>query len=203
MIRPERHPRGRGLGDDLRLEGDRVVLRPLFEDDAAAVFRYARDPEVTRFLPWDPAPDVHSIRSFLREQVAKRRRGDALPLAIVLRGEREEMIGSTDLMDIHVIAPGRAELGYLLARPYWGQGLMSEAAALTARHAFDALGLTRLVAFADAENVASCRVLEKIGMRSWGDEIRVVKGEPRRYLRFGMASAPPQPPRQQAGNPQK
>jgi ribosomal-protein-alanine N-acetyltransferase len=167
-----------------------VTLRPLHEDDADAVFRYARDPEVTRFLPWDPAPDVASIRAFLRDQVAKRRYGEALPLAIVLR-ETGEMVGSTDLMDLHKTSRGKAELGYLLARPFWGRGLMSEAAALTARHGFEALGLTRIVAFADAENVGSCRVLEKIGMRAYGDEIRIVKSERRRYLRFAMSAAPP------------
>jgi ribosomal-protein-alanine N-acetyltransferase len=172
----------RALRDDLCLIGPRVCLRPLIPGDDAAMFAYASDPEVTRFLPWEPAPDVASVRPFLEEQVDKRRRGQALALAVVLR-ESGEMIGSTDLMDLR---PGRtpgAELGYLMARPFWGQGLMTEAAGLTVAYALGGLGLKGVAAWADAENLGSRRVLEKIGMRARGSEVRVVKGERRLYVR--------------------
>lgn len=171
------------LADDLCLQSDRLVLRPLRESDSEAMFAYASDPTVTRFLPWTPAPDVESVRPFLAEQVAKRRRGESLGLAVLYR-DNGVMIGSTDLMDLRGQIKGQAEIGYLLARPYWGCGLMTEAARLTAAHGFSALGLTRLIAFADAENVASRRVLEKIGMLVAGSELRIVKGEARTYLRF-------------------
>ncbi len=81
---------------------------------------------------------------------------------------------------------GQAELGYLLARPYWGRGLMTEAAGLTAAYGFGTLGLARLIAFADVQNIASRRVLEKIGMRAQGSEMRVVKKENRLYIRYEM-----------------
>lgn len=174
-----------GLRDDLFLSGERICLRPIVEEDAEAMFAYARDPEVTRFLPWEPAPDVDSVRPFLREQVDKRRSGESLALAIVLR-ENNRMIGSTDLMDLKGGRTRQAELGYLLARPYWGRGLMTEAAALTAAHGFGGLGLSRLIGWADADNVASRRVLEKIGMRAHGSEIREVKGKRRLYIRYEM-----------------
>lgn len=161
------------------------MLRPLTPSDAEAMFAYAHDSEVTRFLPWRPAPDADSVRPFLREQQEKRRRGESLGLAIILR-DTGEMIGSTDLMGLRniVLVRRQAELGYLLARPFWGQGLMSEAARRTALHGFDALRLTRLIAWADAENTGSRRVLEKIGMRFGGQEMRVVKNEKRVYIRY-------------------
>ena len=177
--------------DDLYLWGERVLLRPLCLEDADAMFAYARDPEVTRFLPWEPAPDVDSVRPFLAEQVAKRQLGAALALAVVLR-ETGQVIGSTDLMDLPGTGalgwwrPRQAELGYLLARPYWGRGLMTEAATLTACHGFEVLGLSRIIAWADAENLGSRRVLEKIGMRVRGSEIRRVKAEKRLYIRYAM-----------------
>lgn len=173
------------LRDDICLQGPRVRLRPIREEDAEAMFAYARDPEVTRFLPWEPAPDLESVRPFIVEQVARRRAGEALSLAIVLR-ETEQVIGSTDLMDLSRPRSGQAELGYLLARPYWGRGLMTEAAELTAGYGFGALGLARLIAFADAENLGSRRVLEKIGMRAQGSEMRAVKKENRLYIRYEM-----------------
>jgi ribosomal-protein-alanine N-acetyltransferase len=173
------------LRDDICLTGPRVLLRPIREDDAEAMFAYARDPEVTRFLPWEPAPALESVRPFLAEQTARRRAGEALSLAIVLR-ESKQMIGSTDLMDLAGPRPAQAELGYLLAQPYWGRGLMTEAAGLTATFAFAALRLARLIAFADSQNIGSRRVLEKIGMRAHGSEMRVVKNENRLYIRYEM-----------------
>jgi ribosomal-protein-alanine N-acetyltransferase len=178
--------------DSLCLQGERVLLRPLCLDDADPMFAYARDPEVTRFLPWEPAPDVSSVRPFLAEQVAKRQRGASLALAVVLR-ETGQVIGSTDLMDLPGSGawgwwrPRQAELGYLLARPYWGRGLMTEAAALTVCYGFEALGLSRITAWADAENRGSRRVLEKIGMRVRGSETRTVKVEKRLYIRYEIS----------------
>lgn len=177
------------LADDLLLVGERILLRPLCADDAPNMFAYARDPHVTRFLPWEPAPDAESVRPFLEDQVAKRRKGTALGLAIVLK-ETGQMIGSTDLMNLSFPTllrwhgPKRGELGYLLARAHWGQGIMTEAAGLTLDHAFGALGLTQVFAWADAQNAGSRRVLEKLGMCTRGSETRFVKGERRFYLRY-------------------
>ncbi len=57
------------------------------------------------------------------------------------------------------------ELAYRLAKPYWGRGYATEAARAWVRHGFDELGLDRIVALTHPENVASRRVLEKVGMR--------------------------------------
>ena len=170
------------FAEDLLLTGERLMLRPLQATDTAAMFAYASDPEVTRFLPWEPAPEAESVRPFLQDQVQRRERRESLGLAVLLR-ETNEMIGSTDLMDLKRTR-GQAELGYLLARPYWGRGLMTEAADLTLHHGFGRLRLTVIRAFADAENQGSRRVLEKIGMRVVGHEIRTVHKEDRPYVQY-------------------
>jgi ribosomal-protein-alanine N-acetyltransferase len=64
---------------------------------------------------------------------------------------------------------GDTEIAYALVRRAWGQGLATEAATAVVRYGFDA-GLTRIVACALAENVASLRVLEKVGMRRVREE---------------------------------
>ena len=57
------------------------------------------------------------------------------------------------------------EVGYRFARPYWGRGYATEAAAASVRHGFGTLGLARIVAVVEPPNVASHRVLEKIGLQ--------------------------------------
>ncbi|MBC8104330.1 MAG: GNAT family N-acetyltransferase [Cytophagales bacterium] len=175
------------FAETLRLVGERVILRPLMIEDAPAMFAYARDSEVTRFLPWEPAATVESVLPFLQDQVSRRTRQESLGMAILL-AETGEMIGSTDLMDLRRIR-GEGEIGYLLAQPYWGRGLMTEAARMTLECGFGRLKLTRVTAYADAENRGSRRVLEKLGMNPWGSEMRVVHGEDRLYIRYQIRRA--------------
>ncbi len=173
--------------EGVRLEGERVLLRPLAVSDAEEMFAYASDPQVTHFLPWEPAPSADAVRPFLAEQVGRRKRGESMGFAIVdLVTNR--MVGSTDLMDLRT-QRGQAEIGYLLARPCWGQGIMTEAASLTAAYGFRELNLGRLIAWADQENWGSRRVLEKLGMRLAGNEMRIVKGEQRPYVRYELLRA--------------
>jgi Acetyltransferases, including N-acetylases of ribosomal proteins len=170
------------LPEDVVLTGERVALRPLQEEDAGALFACASDAEVTRFLPWEPARSVGAVRGFVGDQIRRRREGDSMAFALLLR-ETGEMIGSIDLMDLKT-EPGRAELGYLLRRSHWGRGLMTEGARLALQFGFETLRLRRVVAFADAENWGSRRVLEKAGMTPWGSETRTVKSQKRLYIRY-------------------
>jgi RimJ/RimL family protein N-acetyltransferase len=62
-------------------------------------------------------------------------------------------------------AAGDTEIGFRLARPFWGRGFATEAARAVRDHAFDTLALPRLIAIIDPGNLASIRVAEKIGMR--------------------------------------
>jgi [ribosomal protein S5]-alanine N-acetyltransferase len=159
----------------LVLESERVRLRPLALSDDAAMYLYASDPEVTKYLPWDPALNPESVRPFLSDQMRSWQAGTSYAFALVWK-ETNEMIGSTSLMGV---APWRwwnrsAELGYILRKDFWGRGVMTEAASLTLDFALHTLKLKRVYAWADAQNAASCRVLEKIGMQRFEREERIV-----------------------------
>ena len=170
---------------EIHRTGQQVALRPLRLGDDLPVFEYASDPEVTRFLPWHPAPSLDTVRSFLLQQIARRRRGESYAFAIELIPSKT-VIGSTDLMGLDHAEGGCVELGYILGRTFWGRGLMTEAAKLTVDVAFDELSVGRLEAFADTQNIGSCRVLEKVGFRPLGTETRMVKDEERVYMRYGL-----------------
>ena len=57
------------------------------------------------------------------------------------------------------------EVGYRLAKKFWGKGFATEAARASLHYGFETLGLDRIVAVVQPENAASCRVIEKIGLR--------------------------------------
>lgn len=181
-------PRTRAEPVPLALEGERVYLRPVETADAEETFFFVSDPSVTRFLPWQPANDIETVRAFLEQQQVRREKGESLAFSIVLR-ETGKVIGSTDLMQLRSVAPPTAELGYILAREFWGRGLMSEAASLSRDYAFRALKRRVLLGYADQENLASRRVLEKIGMTEAGSEWRTVKEQTRLYVRYELHRA--------------
>jgi len=146
------------------LVGPRVLLRPFTLGDVPAVLAYASDPEVTRHLQWDAYDDPATAASFIRSTLGG---GDTwFARAIVLR-ETGAVIGGGDL---RVVSPPdrRAELGYGLARAYWGHGYATEAAGLLVRFGFERLGLTRIQAACAIENERSVGTLERIGMRREG-----------------------------------
>ncbi len=168
----------------ISLIGERVLLRPVALRDAEDMFVFVADPQVVHFLPWQPAAELRGVKAFLEQQRERRRSGESLAFAIILQ-ESKTVIGSTDLMQLQA-ENKEAELGYILAREFWGKGLMTEAAALSRDYAFKELRREKLLAFADHENIGSRRVLEKIGMREAGSEWRTVKEISRLYIRYEL-----------------
>ena len=152
------------MTDAEELVGPRLLLRPFRLEDVPAVLTYASDPEVTRHLEWDAYDDPATAEAFIR---STRVGGGAwFARAIVLRAS-EAVIGGADL---RIVSPRdkRAEIGYGLARPYWGHGYASEAAGLLLRFGFERLGLVRIQAVCAVDNERSARTLERLGMRREG-----------------------------------
>lgn len=147
----------------VRLETERLVLRDARLSDADAVHRYASDPEVVRYMIWGPnslerTQEVLQVR--LQEQASATRRAFEL---MIEEKATAQVVGGAGLR----VAEGalEADLGYVLARAKWGQGIVPEACAKLMEVAFGWLGLHRVWASTDAQNKASQRVLEKLGMR--------------------------------------
>jgi len=162
-----------------KMETQRLFLRPIGTGDAEAVFEtYANDPQVTRFATWVPHATVAETRRYLQACEIAWREGTAFPWA-VFRRQDGKLIGSAELR----INDHQAEIGYLIARPLWGQGYASEAARALVDWAFAQQDIYRVWATCDAENLASARVLEKAGL--------VFEGRIQRRLRRpGLHGAP-------------
>jgi [ribosomal protein S5]-alanine N-acetyltransferase len=169
----------------MRLATDRLVLRPFRADDFAAVHAYASDPEVVRFMDWGPNR-VEDTRFYLDRMLARRETQHTFAVERVADGT---VIGAAELQ----VVSGehrRADMGYVLGRAAWGQGYATEAAAAILRYGFDHVDLHKISATCDPDNVASARILEKIGMRREGllQEHLLIRGQWRDRLLWAAVS---------------
>lgn len=169
---------GGGVHQDLpEIETDRLLLRKMGPEDAEAVFAYASDPEVTRYVIWDTHRSIEDSREFLKRTIEGYERGEEAGWGIVYKGDLR-FVGTCSIVN-HSRKDARAELGYVLARSHWGRGLITEAVRALIRFGFERMGLNRVEARCVAENIASARVMEKAGMTCEGtlrDRERI-KGE--------------------------
>ena len=142
------------------LRTERLLLRPFLEGDADDVYAYARLEEWSRYhLPVVPYPYTREdADTFIAATIATPW-SDAAHWAIVLD---ERVIGGVSLKN-EPSAP-RAELGYSLAPAHWNRGLTTEAARAALDYAFFVLAVDEVDARADARNIGSWRVMEKLGM---------------------------------------
>lgn len=158
-----------------QLRTARLVLRPVRESDVDDLFAIFSDPRVTRYWstpPWttrDPAERM--VAGDLADLAASR----SVRLGLVLDGR---VVGTWSLFALDRQSR-RAEIGYALAASVWGRGLATEAGRAVVAHVFDDLGLNRLEADIDPRNLASARVLERLGFRREGllRERWIVAGE--------------------------
>jgi RimJ/RimL family protein N-acetyltransferase len=164
---------------------DRLLLRAFRPADWSDVHAYGTDPEVVRFMDWGPNTTEqsrhHVNRSVAIASVSPRL---AYPYAVE-RVADGRVIGSAEL-SMTSLDHRRAEMGYVFARQTWGQGYATEAAGALLDYAFDKLGLHRVAATCDPDNVGSARVLQKIGMAPEG-RLRayfLIRGEWRDRLMF-------------------
>ncbi len=161
------------------LKGERVVLRDMLRKDAAAIFEHLKSRDMKKYTTQIPHPYTkqHALK-FLGTSASKAGKGEALHFAITLRGD-DALVGCISLEKISR-ENRNAELGYWLAKGFWGKGLMTEAVALVADYAFNKIKLHKLYASAFEENIASRMVLEKSGFKLEG----IIKEQRFRFNRW-------------------
>ncbi len=150
------------------LETKRLILRQfrLDDTDRQALFQLFSDQRVTRFY------NVNTFTNLEQADVMLRRRHDrfwqkrGIRWAICLKGN-DELIGSCGFNALNKRKQS-GELGYELARPFWNQGIMTEAVEAATRFGFAKLALSRIEAWIVPENRASANLLIKIGFQSEG-----------------------------------
>jgi len=158
---------------------DRLHLRIPRRDDAPAIFAaYAQDEEVTRYLTWRPHKSLEETYTIRDVMEKLRQDGKAFSYAITLKGD-DTLIG---MIAIHPDG-FKVSIGYVLARPHWGKGYMTEAARAVTEWLLRQPDIFRVFATCDVDNPASAKVMEKAGMKC--------EGLLRRYMIHPNVSAEP------------
>lgn len=143
-------------------ETARLVLRPLRLDDAPAVFAYASDPKVCRHTLFNRHESILDSEHFVGKYApASYAEKQPEPLGIVWK-ETGNLIGTCGCFWSSK-PNGVMELGYALSEPFWGKGIIVEAATAVIDHVFTGYDCERLQARVLDGNAASGRVLEKLG----------------------------------------
>ena len=137
---------------------ERLILRPWRENDAENLYLYASDTQVGPPAGWPPHTSVENSREIIRTVLS------APETYAVCLKETGKPIGSIGLHRNDLAEQDdEYELGYWIGRPFWGQGMIPEAAREMLRHAFEDLGMMRIWCGYYDGNVKSRRVQEKLG----------------------------------------
>ncbi len=181
----------------MRLETERLLLRPLSIDDVDVFTAFYADPEVMRYLGVGKILSREETEASLTRML----RGleiDGFGQFALERKEDREVIGRCGLLvwdaetlspttEAEASGPTELEVGYALGRPYWGNGYATEAAIAVRDHALGPMGRERLIAFIRPDNARSRRVAEKLGMRRERDV--TLMGLPAQLFALGKTPA--------------
>lgn len=148
------------------IETERLTLRPAAITDLESTHAYAGDLENTRFMMFLPYATVEETAEMLRsaEEEWRKVQPERYEFSVLLEGKH---IGGITLY----MQEDRteAELGWVLHRDYWRRGYVTEAAQAVMNFA-RSIGVRRVFAGCDSENVASYKTMQKLGMRLVKDD---------------------------------
>ena len=146
-----------------QLETDRLILRMWTKQDAAALFDYAKDPDVGPHAGWKPHASPGESRMII-DQLFRRNMTWA-----ITEKETGTVVGSIGFEeDKYRPDISSKEMGYSLAKSRWGKGYMTEAAKRLIRYGFEELSLDVLMIRTSDTNRRSQRVIEKCGFQYEG-----------------------------------
>ena len=141
------------------LETERLILRPLDEDDVDEIYAMRSDAEVMRFIR---EPQNRRESADWLELISSRWQTEQIGFCAMIEKASNEFVGWCGVWKLK--ETGEFEIGYATVPKIWGRGLATEAAVKFLEYAFERLQPEKIVAVAQPKNQASRRVMEKLGM---------------------------------------
>jgi RimJ/RimL family protein N-acetyltransferase len=156
----------------------RLTLRPFTGQDAGPLHRILGEEGVLRYYPSTRPPSPEAVTRFITAQLRHWEKHRLGWWAVEPRAD-PQLIGWNGLQ--YLPETKEVEVGFLLGKAWWGQGLATEGGREGLRYGFEQLGLDRIVGLVHPENAASRRVLEKLGL-SFANEAEYFGITVRRYV---------------------
>ncbi len=144
-------------------ESERLLFREFTTDDAPLIYRLNSDPEVVKYVHEEPVIDIPTALTNLNKRILPQYTLYGYGRWAMHTKSNNEFIGWCGLK----YRPERQEtdLGYRFIQSVWGQGYATEAGVATVQYGFRVLGIPVITAMAHIENLASLKVLEKLGFQ--------------------------------------
>ena len=148
------------------IETERLLLRPLTDEDHAGLYEIYLNPRVHRFIGGPPPPfEEHMARS--RERWPQYYREHGFGLWATIRREDGRLLGRIGLLAQDIDGVREVEVGYALGEEAWGRGYATEAARACRDWAFRNLTVPHVISLIHPDNAASIAVAERNGMSFW------------------------------------
>ena len=144
------------------LATDRVNIRPFQHSDLSDYSRIVADPDVMRYLTGEPQ-SMEEARQYVEECIASEKERGYSRYAVLLK-QSGELIGFCG----YKLIDGEIDFGWRYAKAHWRKGYGTEAATAVLHYGLRTLRLPMLVTAAFPENIASIRIMQKIGMQQDG-----------------------------------
>lgn len=155
--------------DGIRIDGDRILLRPPREEDIDDLYQHARDPGLRQYMRDFPDPYRREhAEEFVERVRIQMAQGERLTFGIILQEAERPLIGVIGVSDLDLEHDRNGSVGYWVAKPYWRQGFATEALDLVLEFCFTELDLVRVWARVLEPNTASAELLEKVGFKREG-----------------------------------
>ena len=148
----------------LILETERLILRRIELTDVEDMFNdWCNDPEVTRYLPWDPHGKIEVTKELLNMWVDEYNKPYTYRWIVILK-ENNKPVGTVDVVNKD-ISNMVFELGHCYSKSVWGKGIATEAFSIVIKFLFEQVGVEVIFAKHDEDNLASGRVMQKANMK--------------------------------------
>lgn len=148
------------------MKSDRIMLVPLSLAYQEDFYAYTKLDIVNRFTLWDTMKNLGEAKAALKSIIQRNRAGNCYILGVV-ENESGRLIGTVGLEKLE-FKDHKAEVGYSFDHRYWGKGIGTEALRLFLEHISKRYHFHRIEARCVKENIASCKLLEKLGFEKEG-----------------------------------
>lgn len=170
----------------MRIETERLVLRQFVPSDYEAVFEFSSNPEVQKYTGNSILTSLEEAKELIANVWLKDYATYGYGRLATIYKPDNRLIGFSGLKYLPEF-DGLTDLGYRFLPEYWGKGIATESALASLQYGFEELGIARIQGIAMPENIASCRVLEKVGLRFY--KIDDYDGDGKKYNYYEITKA--------------